>query len=164
MGANGAGKTTLLRILATVTRPRRGVVRWCGATRPRDGRRWIGFAPDAVLDDPGLTGRQATSSGAVSGPARTPLISSKTRSPGSGPATVADEPIAGYSFGMRRRLALAQALAHDPRLALLDEPTAGLDAEGIEALCEELVNRARRGRRTSLQATIAPSWRRLATA
>ena len=60
MGANGAGKTTLLRILATVTRPRRGVVRWCGSARPRDGRRWIGFAPDAVLDDPGLTGRQAT--------------------------------------------------------------------------------------------------------
>ncbi|MGA8636357.1 MAG: ABC transporter ATP-binding protein [Candidatus Dormiibacterota bacterium] len=148
MGANGAGKTTLLRILATSTRPRRGIVRWCGTARPRDGRRWIGFAPDAVLDDPGLTGRQATYFWCRQWARENTgdLVEDALRR--FGLAAVADEPIAGYSFGMRRRLALAQALAHEPRLALLDEPTAGLDAEGISGLGEELMNRARRGSAT----------------
>ena len=61
MGANGAGKTTLLRgMLATATRPRHGTIRWRGSAVPRRARKWIGFAADAALDDPGLTGRQST--------------------------------------------------------------------------------------------------------
>ncbi len=146
MGANGAGKTTLLRILATATRPRHGTIRWRGSTVPRRARRWIGFAADAALDDPGLTGRQSTyfwcrhwtSAGHVA-----VLVDDALQR--FGLARVADEPIAGYSFGMRRRLALAQALAHDPMIGLLDEPTAGLDAEGLETLQGELAYRARRG-------------------
>jgi ABC-type multidrug transport system ATPase subunit len=62
-----------------------------------------------------------------------------------GLAGVADDPVASFSFGMRRRLALAQALVHRPRLALLDEPTAGLDPEGVEALTMAMRNRAQRG-------------------
>ncbi len=146
MGANGAGKTTLLRILATVTRPRRGEVEWCGTTIPRAARRLIGFAGDAAPDDPGLTGRQSTYFWCrqwASGPAVHDAVANTLQQLGL--AHVADEPIAGYSFGMRRRLALAQALAHEPRVALLDEPTAGLDAEGLEALHAELVTRAHRG-------------------
>ncbi len=146
MGANGAGKTTLLRIFATATRPRRGAVQMVRHRGPRAARRLIGFAGDAALDDPGLTGRQST------------YFWCRQWSPGSdvhdrvastlqrlGLGDVADEPIAGYSFGMRRRLALAQALAHEPRIALLDEPTAGLDAEGLESLQAELLTRAGRG-------------------
>ncbi len=146
MGANGAGKTTLLRILATASRPRRGSVRWCGSAVPRVARREIGFAADAVPEDAGLTGRQSThfwcrqwrSRGDVPGLVEDTLARL-------GLAGVADEPVAGYSFGMRRRLALAHALVHDPRIALLDEPTAGLDAEGFETLQAELVARAQRG-------------------
>jgi ABC-2 type transport system ATP-binding protein len=146
MGANGAGKTTLLRILATATRPRRGGVLWCGWTAPRKARRLIGFAADSELEDVGLTGRQSihfwcrqwTSSAQAA--TLVPRILERLSLAG-----VADEPIAGYSFGMRRRLALAQALVHEPRIALLDEPTAGLDAEGLEALQTQLASRAQTG-------------------
>ncbi len=59
MGRNGCGKTTLLRMLATVSRPRGGEVRWsggdAGAARAR-----LGLALDGALEDGGLTGRQAT--------------------------------------------------------------------------------------------------------
>ena len=146
MGANGAGKTTLLRILATATRPRRGEVRWCGSPLPRTARSLIGFAADAGLEDAGLTGRQSTHfwcSQWTSGARTTALVADILERLSLG--GVADEPIAGYSFGMRRRLALAQALAHEPRIALLDEPTAGLDAEGLEALQTELAGRGHRG-------------------
>ena len=149
MGANGAGKTTLLRMLATATRPRRGVVRWCGSAVPCEARRLIGFAADATLDDAGLTGRQSTYfwcrqwlPGARTGVAVEDALHRF------GLALVADEPIAGYSFGMRRRLALAQALAHHPRLALLDEPTAGLDADGLAVLRAELARRSLQERAT----------------
>ncbi|MHB8490433.1 MAG: ABC transporter ATP-binding protein [Candidatus Dormibacteria bacterium] len=146
MGSNGAGKTTLLRVLATATRPRRGAVRWCGSPAPSTARRLIGFAPDAALDDPGLTGRQSTYFWCrqwTRGDDVAVLAGDALRR--FGLASVADEPIAGYSFGMRRRLALAQALAHRPRLALLDEPTAGLDADGLETLRAELATRSDQG-------------------
>ncbi len=146
MGANGAGKTTLLRILATVTRPRHGTVQWCGTAVPRSARRLIGFAGDATLDDPGLTGRQSTYFWCRQWTPGRDIHGAVAETLGQlGLADVADEPIAGYSFGMRRRLALAQALAHQPRIALLDEPTAGLDAEGTQSLSSELAMRTQAG-------------------
>ena len=57
----------------------------------------------------------------------------------------ADRPVAEYSLGMRRRLLLAEALAHGPSLIVLDEPTTGLDPEGREALREVLKERAAGG-------------------
>ena len=165
MGANGAGKTTLLRILATSTRPRHGTCAWCGTAVPRGGRRLIGFAADAMLDDPGLTGRQSTYFWCRQwAPGRDIHGAVEDALRRLGLADVADEPIAGYSFGMRRRLALAQALAHEPRIALLDEPTAGLDAEGTQWLgAEAHESRAPRETRPWSPATTAPSWRRHAT-
>ncbi|HEY6468614.1 MAG TPA: ABC transporter ATP-binding protein [Candidatus Dormibacteraeota bacterium] len=146
MGANGAGKTTLLRILATATRPRKGTVEWCGTAVPRLARRWIGFAGDATPDDPGLTGRQSTYFWCRQWSAGSDIHRAVEETLGRlGLADVADEPISGYSFGMRRRLALAQALAHKPRIALLDEPTAGLDADGTASLSAELAMRAEAG-------------------
>jgi ABC-2 type transport system ATP-binding protein len=150
MGHNGAGKTTLLRMLATVDRPQRGVVRWDGDRSPRAARRSLGLALDGVDEDPCLTGRQAahfwcrrwvTDRAA----ARRLVGAALDRF---GLAAVADEPVGGYSFGMLRRLGLVEALAHEPALAFLDEPTAGLDPLGVDALRDELRRRDLSGRTT----------------
>ena len=146
MGPNGAGKTTLLDVLTTAARPRGGSVRWYGMSSPHRARRLIGTAPDVVTEDGALTARQSTyfwcrqwmPRDTASG-----LVDDSLRQ--FGLHGVADDPVASFSFGMRRRLALAQALVHRPRLALLDEPTAGLDPEGVAALSLAMKNRAHRG-------------------
>lgn len=146
MGPNGAGKTTLLRLLATADAPHRGRVTWDGSSSPRTARRDIGFAADTVVEEGALTARQATH-----------FWCSQWVRPADAPALVsaaldavrlqevADEPVAAFSFGMRRRLAIAQAVAHRPRIALLDEPTAGLDPDGVHALQQLVQARAAAG-------------------
>jgi len=65
-----------------------------------------------------------------------------------GLAAAADEPVGSYSYGMRRRLALAAALVHHPALALLDEPTAGLDPDGCAQLSQLVAERSQQGHST----------------
>ena len=149
MGPNGAGKTTLLLLLATALRPRPGLIRWYGTSVPRRARRLIGTAPDVVVEEGALTARQSTyfwcrqwmSHAEVNG-----LVDDALHQ--FGLSGVADDAVASFSFGMRRRLALAQALVHRPRLALLDEPTAGLDPDGVDALAGALRGRAQQGHAT----------------
>jgi len=150
VGPNGAGKTTLLRVLATVDRPQGGEVRWFGAGSPARGRHHLGLALDTCAEEESWTGRQATYfwcrqwiAGAVRGRELTAAALRRF-----GLEDVADEPVATYSFGMRRRLALAQALVHEPALALLDEPSAGLDPDGVDCLAAELARRRVRGATT----------------
>lgn len=153
MGPNGAGKTTLLDVLATAARPRRGVMRWYGNTSPRRARRLIGTASDTVVEEGGLTARQSTFFWACQWMPRASaagLVVDVLRR--FGLSAVADDQVASFSFGMRRRLALAQALVHRPRLAFLDEPTAGLDPEGVTALDSAMLDRSQQG-----QATIVAS-------
>jgi ABC-type multidrug transport system ATPase subunit len=153
MGPNGAGKTTLIEVLATAARARRGLVRWYGNASPRRARRLIGTASDTVVEEGGLTARQSTYFWACQWLPRASaagLVEDVLRR--FGLAAVADDQVASFSFGMRRRLALAQALVHRPRLAFLDEPTAGLDPEGVTALDAALVERSEQG-----QATIVAS-------
>lgn len=142
MGRNGCGKTTLLRVLATVAPAQSGEVRWWGAGG-QAARSRLGLALDGALEDVGLTGRQATHfwcaqwiDDRAEVAARTSVMLRRL-----GLAAAADDRVGTYSFGMRRRLALAAALAHQPALALLDEPTAGLDPDGSAQL--ELLIRER---------------------
>jgi ABC-type multidrug transport system ATPase subunit len=158
MGPNGAGKTTLLRLLATVDRPQHGAVRWHGGDAAT-ARRSIGLALDSAVEEATLSGLQATHFWcrqwiADSGRAQRLCEDALRRF---GLWEVRDEPVGTYSYGMRRRLALAQALAHDPRLALLDEPTAGLDPAGVQALVTELHRRAASGL-TSVVASNDPNF------
>jgi ABC-2 type transport system ATP-binding protein len=149
MGRNGCGKTTLLRLLATVSRPQSGEVRWFGGDA-RAARAHLGLALDGALEDAGLTGRQATHFWCAQWMSDGAEVASRTNAVlrRLSLAGAADEPVGSYSYGMRRRLALAAAVVHQPALALLDEPTAGLDPDGCTQLGLLIAERSRCERST----------------
>ena len=143
LGPNGAGKSTTVHVLTTLLPPTSGVARVGGYDVVKDGpkvRSLIGVALQEAALDPLLTGRdhvrlQATLQGV-------PKEQRKARADELlhrvGLADAADRKVAGYSGGMKRRLDLALALVHRPRILFLDEPTTGLDPQSRTALWEEV--------------------------
>jgi ABC-2 type transport system ATP-binding protein len=137
LGPNGAGKTTLLRILATVLAPDAGELRLFGRD-PRDGaeragiRRRLGYMPQEPGFHARFTAFEFVDYVAIlkelnDRRSRHEEVRRVLRLVGLG--DVAGKRIGALSGGMRRRVALAQALLGDPELLILDEPTAGLDPE-----------------------------------
>lgn len=134
LGPNGAGKSTLMRILATVTRPTEGRVTWNGAdiAREPDGLRAVlGYLPQDFGVYPNLNAVEfleyiAAAKGLAPAAARRRIEDLLVL------VNLADarrRPLGGFSGGMRQRVGIAQALLNDPRLLIVDEPTAGLDPE-----------------------------------
>jgi ABC-2 type transport system ATP-binding protein len=138
LGPNGAGKTTTLRMIVGLTAPDQGRVELLGIGSPRHAqvRRHIGYAPQALCAYEELTARENVAlSAGLAGVGRRALGEAVRASL----ARVnllprADERVSGYSVGMQRRLMLACAIAHGPRLLVLDEPTAGVDPHSREAI------------------------------
>ncbi len=143
LGPNGAGKTTCVRILTTLLRPTSGICRVAGHDVVKDAdlvRRSIGVALQEAAIDPLMTGRELLRmQGALHG-----LRGAKARQRATdllervGLVEAGDRRIGGYSGGMRRRLDLALALVHSPRVLFLDEPTTGLDPTSRAALWREV--------------------------
>lgn len=155
VGGNGAGKTTLLRILATAARPTSGGGRVHGldvVTQAPAVRGLIDFLPVAggvYLDLTALENLRFCARMRALPAADDELAEALARA---GLAAVADERPRTFSSGMLRRLALARLIVTRPRLALLDEPYAGLDAEGRDLL-HRLLAEAREQGRTAILAT-----------
>jgi len=134
LGPNGAGKSTLMRILATVTLPTAGRVLWNGADiarRPDRLREDLGYLPQDFGVYPNLSALEFLEYvAAMKGLERR---SARARINGLlelvNLAEQARRPLGGFSGGMRQRVGIAQALLNDPRLLIVDEPTAGLDPE-----------------------------------
>lgn len=134
LGPNGAGKSTLMRILATITRPTEGRVTWEGVdvhARPDALRAVLGYLPQDFGVYPHLDAHEFLDYlGAVRG---LPGHRRRTRIPEVlatvNLADAARRPLGSYSGGMRQRIGIAQALLHEPRLLIVDEPTVGLDPE-----------------------------------
>ena len=129
LGANGAGKTTTLRLILGLLRADCGSIRLFGKEVRRGGAQGIG----ALIESPSLyahlTGRQNLDiSRRLLGlpPREIDRVIELVGLDGAGAKRVG-----GYSLGMRQRLAIARALLGRPRLLILDEPTNGLDPEGI---------------------------------
>ncbi|MFI5645436.1 ABC transporter ATP-binding protein [Kitasatospora sp. NPDC051705] len=134
LGPNGAGKSSLMRIVSTVTRPTSGQVRYQGRdviADPDRLRRELGYLPQDFGSYPNLTSREFLSY----------LAAAKGLSARSARARIDEliqlvnlteavkRPLGKYSGGMLRRVGIAQTLLADPRVIVVDEPTAGLDPE-----------------------------------
>jgi ABC-type multidrug transport system ATPase subunit len=134
LGPNGAGKSTLMRILATVTRPTEGQVTWNGVDivrQPDALRAVLGYLPQDFGVYPNLSAVEfleylAAAKG-LNGAAARARIAELLELVNL--TAAARRPLGGFSGGMRQRVGIAQALLNDPRLLIVDEPTAGLDPE-----------------------------------
>jgi ABC-2 type transport system ATP-binding protein len=143
LGPNGAGKSTTVLMLTTLLPPTSGSATVGGFDIVREGprvRATIGAALQEAALDMILTGRehltlQATLQGI---PAAQRRERAQTLLQRVGLAEAADRRVGGYSGGMKRRLDLAMALVHEPRILFLDEPTTGLDPQSRAALWDEV--------------------------
>ena len=131
MGPNGSGKTTLMNLMAGLIHPNRGTISVRGLS-PRDPERLMritGYATQYDAAPRGVTGFAFVSTGlALNGcpPAEAAERTWKALEQ-VGLTEAAHRKIAAYSKGMRQRVRLAQAIAHDPEVLVLDEPLNGLD-------------------------------------
>ena len=143
LGPNGAGKSTTVHMLTTLLPPTSGRAWVAGHDIVADGaavRATIGAALQDAALDPFLTARehlrlQTALHGMTGAEARERSDQLLERV---GLVNAADRRVGGYSGGMRRRLDLALALVHRPRILFLDEPTTGLDVQSRSALWEEV--------------------------
>jgi len=141
VGANGAGKSTLLRILLGLVEPTSGSAEMFDLDVVAQGpavRRLIGYMPehDCLPLDVSATefvAHMARLSGLPRAAARERTAETLRHV---GLFEERYREMRGYSTGMRQRVKLAQALVHDPRLMLLDEPTNGLDPEGRDEMLD----------------------------
>ena len=150
LGPNGAGKTTMVRMLTTLLLPTAGTARVAGHDVVREAstvRRSIGVALQEAALDPLMTGRelirlQATLHGIprAEGRRRGDELLDKV-----GLVAAADRRVGTYSNGMQRRLDLAAALVHGPKVLFLDEPTSGLDPVSRKTIWEEVAELNREG-------------------
>jgi zinc transport system ATP-binding protein len=148
IGPNGAGKTTLLQVILGLVRPVSGSVKTFGKS-PADlagGRSRIGYVPQIMSVDLNfpvsvgevvLMGRYGRI-GLFRRPAAADRAAALQAMKRVGIADLADRPIRRLSGGQRQRAFLARALANEPDLLLLDEPTTGVDAASSESLYELL--------------------------
>ncbi|MBA7628386.1 Vitamin B12 import ATP-binding protein BtuD [subsurface metagenome] len=135
LGPNGAGKSTLMRIIATITKPTHGTVRWNGADiaqQPDEIRAVLGYLPQDFGVYPNLNADEFLRY----------MAAIKGVDPGAAKERIEDllafvnllevrkRPLGDYSGGMKQRIGIAQALLNDPMILVVDEPTVGLDTEG----------------------------------
>lgn len=153
LGHNGAGKTTTVRLLNGVLAPSNGRARVLGLDPLADGptlRRRTGVLTETPSLDERLTAREnLTLYADLYGVPRAQVAQRVEELLATFELTErADEPVGGYSRGMKQRLALARALLHQPDLLFLDEPTAGLDPVAARRVRQLIARLSREGGRT----------------
>jgi ABC-2 type transport system ATP-binding protein len=143
LGPNGAGKTTTIKMLTTLISPSSGRAIVAGfdvAREPSRVRRAIGYVPQLISADAQVTGFENL--WVVAGLYEIPRKERRARAEEAlelmGLEPVANVLVKNYSGGMIRRLEMAQALMHRPRVLFLDEPTVGLDPVARDAVWEQI--------------------------
>jgi ABC-2 type transport system ATP-binding protein len=148
LGPNGAGKTTTILMLLGLTEPTSGKARICGfdSTRePLKVKRITGYLPEKVGFYEDLTARENLD--------YTAALNGMTREVASrkiselmdmvGLSEMAKHKVGTFSHGMKQRLGIADVMIKDPKVAFFDEPTAGIDPEGIEQVLTLITNMAK---------------------
>jgi ABC-2 type transport system ATP-binding protein len=150
LGENGAGKSTTISMLTGVLAPSAGDLRVLGLPVGDEVKRRIGVVPDGLLLFDRLTGREHLifvgrlyGLGRLESGRRADELLETMELAGDARKLIAD-----YSFGMRKKLALASALIHGPEMLFLDEPFEGVDAVAKSSLTALLSDLVRRGRLT----------------
>jgi len=162
IGPNGAGKTTLLRAVAGLV-PHRGTIQVdgtdLGSLRGRARARLIAYVPQIAVVPPDMTVREyvllgrTPHLGYLSGPGRRDREKAAEASDRLDVARLADRRLGSLSGGERQRVLLARALAQEPQVLLLDEPTSELDI-GHQQQVLELVDDLRRSRGVTVVSTL----------
>ncbi len=141
LGPNGAGKSTLLSLLSTLLTPSTGEIRY-GSLQSTDAgpalRQRLGLLAHDLYLYPELTATENLDFFARLYEQPDPASRVRAALTRASLADRADEPVAGFSRGMRQRLALERTLLHGPRLVLLDEPFTGLDDASTDVLIARL--------------------------
>ena len=150
LGPNGAGKTTTIRMLTGLVKPTGGSIQIDGLDlwkSPLAVKRRIGLVPDSPYLYPKLTGiellefiRQIHRIDPISGRKRISELMDLLEL-----TAKANTLIENYSFGMRRKLAIATALLHQPKVLFLDEPTSGLDPRSAKIVKQILTGLVKQG-------------------
>jgi len=138
LGPNGAGKSSLIRIVCGLTSPSQGSVRVLGLNPRTEGgvRKQLGLVPQQEKLPPGVNAHEfVTMAGALQGlpdpsAAAKRAIQTVELDPADG------RPLSNYSKGMRQRVKIAQAIVHDPKILVLDEPLNGLDPRQRSRMAE----------------------------
>lgn len=147
LGRNGAGKSTFINMLTGIIQPSSGTYSLLGVKGPNDQvKKRVGVLPD-----------YATFYGSLTTIGYLKFLSSLSGKPVTkgqcievlklvGLESHADKKVAKFSFGMKKKFGIAQAIIHDPELIFLDEPTSGLDAESaihVQKLIKDLKKRGK---------------------
>lgn len=155
LGPNGAGKTTTILMLLGLTEPTAGeaIIQGKNCTRDPIGvKSMVGYMPDNVGFYRDMTGRQnlrfTGQLNGLSGSALELRIDELLRRVGMEEA--ADQKTGTYSRGMRQRLGIADVLMKDPEIIIMDEPTLGIDPEGMRELLELMQKLSKEDGRTLL--------------
>jgi len=151
LGPNGSGKTTTVRMLTGLTEPSDGHVLHDGRDIYTDlvaFRRRLGYVPEEAHLYPFLSGREYLE---LVGRLRELPVALLDRKISSllelfGILSAADQPISGYSKGMKQKVLVSAALLHDPDLLILDEPESGLDVTAVLVLRSLILELSKRGK------------------
>jgi ABC-type multidrug transport system ATPase subunit len=144
LGPNGSGKTTTLGVILDVLKKTSGDYQWFGKPASRDSRKKIGAILEVPSFYPYLSGRQNLQIMAKikgSGEDRIDAVLGQV-----GLSDRSTDPYKSYSLGMKQRLAIAGALLADPPVLILDEPTNGLDPQGIAEMRKLILEVAQHGK------------------
>jgi ABC-2 type transport system ATP-binding protein len=164
LGHNGAGKTTTLSLIAGFSTPSQGAVT-VGGHDPRtdaEVHTLLGLVPDGDGLWPFLTARQTVMF--LAKQRRVANVAEETQRALErvGLTDAADRKVSGFSKGMRQRVRLAQALVHDPRVLLLDEPLNGLDPAQRLQMIDLIVTLGAEGRTVMVSSHILAEVERMA--